>query len=150
MFGQKPSLLAIESAIVERLRARLPSEVGVYTGADLSSINEGNQPSPAVHVLYQGYAVTEDRPDGRAARIMQTWTCVVAVRNARAQVTADAARADAGEIAHAVCAALMGWRPIPELASAHLKASVAPGAAAGFFYLPLSFVFENVVHGDPE
>ena len=144
------NFLILESVITERLRQRLPAGVGVYTRADFAGINEGNQPSPAVHVIYQGYRITETRPDGRAARIAQTWTAVVAVRNARAQVTLDAAREDAGEIASAVCAALMGWHAAGSAAPATLINSVAPGAAAGFFYLPLSFEFETVLHGDAQ
>lgn len=144
------NFLSLETAIVERLRDRLPDFVGVYTRAELADINEGNQPSPAVHVIYQGYSVTETRPDGRAARLRQTWTAVVAVRNARAQVTLEAARADAGAIATAVLSALMGWAPDAQTLPAQLTNSVAPGAAAGFFYLPLAFEFEFVVHGDPQ
>lgn len=142
-----PHFLALEAAIVERLRNRLPADVHVLTRAELAAVAEGNQPVPAVHVIYNGYRVAERRPDGTAARITQTWLVTVAVRNVRTQLTGEAAREDAGELASAVLAALMGWKPTTEgnSAPAQLVEAPAPAYAAGFYYLPLAFELETVV-----
>jgi phage gp37-like protein len=143
------SLLALESALVERLKARLPAGVHVLSAADLAGVAEGSQPTPAVHVVYQGYRVSESRPDGRAARIEQTWLVVVAVRNVRDARSGGAARADAGDLAESVIAAIMGWQP--EGTSSPLKLTTAPraGYAAGHIYMPLGFACETTVKGLP-
>lgn len=143
------SFLALESALIERLKARLPAGTHVLTGADLAGVAEGSQPTPAVHVIYQGYRVAEARPDGRAARIEQTWLAVVAVRNVRDARSGEAARNDASLLADGVIDALMGWQPPGT--SSPLKITQAPRAGyfAGHLYLPLAFTTENTVKGNP-
>lgn len=143
------SFLAIESALVERLKARLPTGVHVLTRADLASVAEGSQPTPAVHVVYQGYRVQENRPDGRAARVQQTWLVVIVVRNVRDAASGQAARGDAGDLAESVMSALMGWRP--EIVNKAIKLANAPasGYRAGLLYLPLAFELEVDVRGVP-
>lgn len=143
------SFLALESALVERLKAKLPAGVHVLTGADLDGVSEGSQPTPAVHVVYQGYRVIETRPDGRAARVEQVWLAVVAVRNVRDARTGAAARADAGALGDGVISALMGWQPVGT--SSPLKLAQAPraGYSAGHFYLPMAFTTETTVKGTP-
>jgi len=103
-----------------------------------------------MHVVYQGYRVVETRPDGRAARIQQTWLVVVAVRNVRDARTGLAARADAGGLADAVIGALMGWQP--DGASRPLTLAQAPraGYRAGHVYLPLAFEHETTVKGSTQ
>ncbi len=142
------SFLALESALVERLKARLPAGAHVLTRADLASVTEGSQPTPAVHVVYQGYRVAESRPDGRAARLQQTWLVIVAVRNVRDAAAGSAARGDAGSLADAVIAALMGWKPAGVNKPLKLVNAPASGYRAGHLYLPLAFELETDVRGD--
>lgn len=147
------NLTALEAEIVSRLRARLPQtgpgRVHVLTAADLANITEGSQPSPAVHVVLQGFSVAETRPDGRAARLLQTWLAVVAVRNLRDAKTGSAARADAGALAATVASSLMGWQP--DAAAAPLQLTTPPGAgyAAGYLYLPIAVAAPVVLQQTP-
>lgn len=143
------SLTALEPAIVERLRERLPQtgpdRVHVLTASDLANITEGSQPSPAVHVVLQSWSVAESRGDGRAARLLQTWLAVVAVRNLRDGKSGSQARADAGALASIVATSLMGWQP--DGAAAPLQLVTPPGAgyAAGYMYLPLAVAAQVVL-----
>ena len=147
------SLTALEGDIVARLRARLPQtgadRVHVLTAAELANITEGSQPSPAVHVVLQSWSVAETRPDGRAARLQQTWLAVVAVRNLRDAKTGSAARADAGALAATVASSLMGWQP--DSAAAPLQLATPPGAgyAAGYMYLPVAVSAPVVLQQTP-
>ncbi|MEW6446327.1 MAG: DUF1834 domain-containing protein [Pseudomonadota bacterium] len=138
-------MLQLESHIIARLRERLPGHVHVLSAADLAGVAEGSQPTPAVHVVYQGYRVIESRPDGRAARLQQTWLVVVAVRNVRDASAGSAARSDAGLLADGVIAALMGWKL--DAVNKPLKLTNAPAAGfrAGFLYVPLAFEAETDV-----
>ena len=147
------SLTALEPAIVERLRARLPQvgadRVQVLTAADLANIAEGSQPSPAVHVVLQSWSVGESRGDGKAVRLVQTWLAVVAVRNLRDGKTGAAARADAGALAATVASSLMGWQP--DGAAGPLQLVTPPGAgyAAGYMYLPIAVAAPVVLQQTP-
>lgn len=141
------SFLALEPALVARLTERLPATVRVLTAADLASVAEGSQPTPAVHVVLRGYTVAESRPDGRAARLRIPLLMVVAVRNAQAVRTGSGARESADPIIDAVMGALMGFKP--SMVSAPLALTDAPtgGFSAGFSYTPISFSTEMVVQG---
>lgn len=136
------SLTAIELELVARLRARLPqtgaARVAVLTAAELANLTESSQPAPAVHVVYQGHSVAETRPDGRAARLAQTWLVVVAVRNLATGKTGAGARADAGQLAGTVAAALIGWQPASAMRPLQLATPPAAGYNAGYMYLPLA------------
>ncbi len=143
------SLTAIEPQLVERLQSRLPQtgagKVHVLTAADLANLSESTQPSPAVHIIYQGYAVAETRPDNKAARLTQTWLAVVAVRNLASGKTGAAARADAGQLAATVAAALTGWMPPGAMRPLQLATPPAAGYSAGYMYLPLAFTTDVLV-----
>jgi hypothetical protein len=134
--------------IVARLKEALADvrpQVHVLTGAELALIKEEAQPTPAVHVVWNGFRVLEARADGAAARLDHTWLAVVAVRNVRTLKTGQDARAQAGELAARAGAALMGWRP-PNVAGP-LRLASGPGAGysqTGFLYLPLAFLVESV------
>ncbi|WCM88522.1 phage tail terminator protein [Acidovorax sp. NCPPB 3576] len=142
------NFLEPEPHIVDRLKEALRGlqpAVHVLTATDLSGIKEENQPTPAVHVVWNGFRVLEARADGAAARLDHTWLIVAAVRNVRTLKTGEAVRAQAGELAARAGAALMGYRP-PNVAGP-MRLAPAPGSgisAAGFMYLPLAFLVETV------
>lgn len=135
----------LENEIVARLKETVPANVRVMTSAELASVTEGNQPTPAVHVIYRNYRVVETRPDGKAARIEQQWMLVVAVKNLRQMISGDAARSDAMELADIVAPSMMGWKAAA--ATKPFKITNAPAAAqgTGHYYLPLVFVTETSV-----
>ena len=62
----------IEQALVERLKAEMPN-VHVLTATELSEVDEARQPTPAVHVIYNGYRTLPNaRTDGKADQVSQT------------------------------------------------------------------------------
>lgn len=142
------NFLEPEAHIVARLKdalAGVKPAVHVLTAADLAKVKEENQPTPAVHVVWNGFRVLQAREDGAAARLDHTWLVVAAVRNVRTLQSGQDARAAAGELAARAGAALMGYRP-PNVAGP-MRLAPAPGSgisAAGFMYLPLAFLVETV------
>lgn len=138
----------IEQALVERLKTQLKEtmpDVHVLTASELSDVEERNQPTPAVHVIYNGYRTGDTRPDGKAAQVSQTWLTVIAVRNLRKRGTGEAAREDAVELCEKVAGCLMGFRP--QSAAGPLTLTNAPrsGASNGFSYVPLAFAVATVL-----
>ena len=142
------NFLEPEPHIVDRLKealAGLKPAVHVLTARDLSQVKEENQPTPAIHVVWNGFRVLQAREDGAAARLDHTWLVVAAVRNVRTLQSGQDARAAAGELAARAGAALMGYRP-PNVAGP-MRLAPAPGSGispAGFMYLPLAFLVETV------
>lgn len=141
--------MSLESALIERLQTRLPAGVHVLSAADLAGVAEGSQPTPAVHVVYQGDRPLEVSSSGRTARVEQTWLVVAAVRNVRDARAGTGARQDGMALLDQARRALMGWQP--EGASTPLKLAAAPrpGFHAGFQYMPTAFAIETILHGDP-
>ena len=142
------NFLEPEPHIVARLKealAGLKPAVHVLTARDLSQVKEENQPTPAIHVVWNGFKVLEARADGAAARLDHTWLVVAAVRNVRTLKSGEDARTAAGELIARAGAALMGYRP-PNVAGP-MRLGPAPGSGnspAGFMYLPLAFLVESV------
>ena len=142
------NFLEPEPHIVARLKealAGLKPAVHVLTARDLSQVKEENQPTPAIHVVWNGFKVLEARADGAAARLDHTWLVVAAVRNVRTLKSGEDARTAAGDRAARAGAALMGYRP-PNVAGP-MRLAPAPGSGispAGFMYLPLAFLVESV------
>lgn len=142
------NFLEPEAHIVAQLKEALAGvkpAVHVLTAADLAKVKEENQPTPAVHVVWNGFRVLQAREDGAAARLDHTWLVVAAVRNVRTLQSGQDARVAAGELAARAGAALMGYRP-PNVAGP-MRLAPAPGSgisAAGFMYLPLAFLVETV------
>jgi hypothetical protein len=139
------NLLALEPLLMARLEAQLADltpKVHVLAAADLASVTEATQVTPAVHLLYQGYRITEARSDGRAVRLEQTWLTVVATRNVRDLRSGAAGRANAGVIARRVASALMGFKPVGVAKPLVLANAPNAGNSAGYQYLPLAFLAE--------
>ncbi|CQR43720.1 conserved hypothetical protein [Thiomonas sp. CB3] len=143
------SLTAIEPQLVARLQSRLPQtgagKVHVLTAAELANLSESTQPSPAVHIVLSGMTVAESRPDGKAARLTQTWLAVIAVRNLASGKTGAAARADAGQLAGTVAAALTGWQPLSARKPLQLVTPPGAGYSAGYMYLPIAVATDVLV-----
>jgi len=142
------SLFLLEAPLLQRLKAELAPlkpAVHVLSAADLAGVMEEKQLVPAVHLIYQGYRVLQNRADKKLARIEQTWLAAVAVSNARGLKAGTEARADAGSLGAKVLLAFAGWQPPG--AATPLQLSNAPAArfSAGFQYLPQAFTVELVV-----
>lgn len=142
------SLLILEPELLARLKeqlATLPTKVHVLTAADLADVAEERQLTPAVHLIYQGYRVLQNRSDKRLARIEQTWLAVVAVRNVRTVKTGADARADAGVLASAVLMGLLGWQAPSAAAAMELANAPAARFSGGHQYLPQAFTTELIL-----
>jgi len=141
------NFLAPEPHIVARLKgalADLQPAVHVLTAAQLAGVKEAAQLTPAVHVVWNGFRVTDTRSDGAIAKLDHTWLVVAAVRNVAGTRNGAAARRDAGELAARAGAALMGFRP-PNVAGPMRLAPAPPaGYSGGYLYLPLAFLVESV------
>lgn len=129
--------LHLESQIIDRLGERLSPDIHRLTAADLAGVAEGSQPTPAVHVVFDGYRIQDHKIPAIAA-VTQQWLTVIAVRNRRGGSTGDGARASAGPIIGDVLSSLHGWRP-DGASVLKLAAAPRPGYVAGFAYFPLSW-----------
>lgn len=140
------NFMALEPLLLARLTeqlADLSPHVHVLAAVDLSGVTEDTQPTPAVHLVYQGYRVVESGSStGLMARVEQSWLATVATRNVRQLKSGQAARADAGAIARRVARALMGFKPAGSSKPLRLADAPQAGFTAGFMYLPLAFVAE--------
>lgn len=139
MSAQARDFLELEAPLIARLRAVLPPDVHVLGVRDLATVAEGSQPTPAVHVLYQGY-----RPQKQAASMYEElelrWLTVVAVHNAGDPVSGTGARLDAGPLMGAVIDALAPWvPPLDGYQSMHLTDAPMTGYRAGYGYFPLGW-----------
>lgn len=136
--------LQLQAVLVTRLQERLGSlqpRIHVLTSPDLDGVMEEQQLTPAVHLIYQGYRVLEQRRDG-AVQLEQTWLAVVVCRNVSQLASGQAARNQAGKLAAQVLAALMGYQP-PECSNTLALSSAPPaGYSGGHQYLPLAFTAE--------
>jgi len=143
------SLLALEPVLRARLGERLPHNVKILAAHDLDAVSAGGQPTPAVYVIYSGGSVAESRSDGRAARISQDWLILVAVRHVSQVDAGAAARAEAGDLADLVLAALMGWQPAGTSQPLRLSGLPNPGFISGYQWVPLIFNTEITRRTEP-
>lgn len=149
------NFLALEPAIVARLRATLPPEVHVLTAADLDAVAGAEQPTPAVHVLFWDYGVALGKIPALAV-VTQSWLTIVVDRNVADIEQGSHARQSAGPLAVQVLASLHR-QTLKDADDQPLHAGwltpadppVKSGYKDGKFYLPLAwdvpinFVFEN-------
>jgi len=144
------TFLALEDALVNRLKGELPDAVHVLTAADLAGVTEGTQPTPAVHVIFGASPIKRVNPDGRSAMVEQTWYTVITVRNVRGVRSGSDARLEASALVDKVLAALMGWKATVTDQPLMLTTPPAPGYSAGFLYLPLAWKAEVVLSNPPK
>jgi hypothetical protein len=136
----------IEQAIADKLNdAPELTDVTIMTAADLASVTEDRQPTPAVHVIYQNYSVLETRPDGKAASIQQSWLVVCTAKDVRNIRSGEASRLAAGELAERVLPELMGWQAPKAAGPLVLSTPPQPAYAKGITYLPLAFTVKTVI-----
>ncbi|MBM96498.1 MAG: hypothetical protein CMI09_11725 [Oceanospirillaceae bacterium] len=137
-------LASVEQELVARLEAWLPKDVGVLTGDDLAGLTEDRVPTPSVHVIYRGLKVTENRPDGKAARINENWLIVAVVSAARRGNRSDA-NESANELFDQIAPALMGWKPPSANGPLKLATPPPPAKTNHCLYLPSAFDVETTL-----
>jgi hypothetical protein len=143
-------VLELEPLLIDRLRSVLPPEVHVLTAAELASVAEDKQRTPAVHVVYDGFDVIQEGSGGLAVEIEQRWLTVISVRNMGAYRSGALVREDAGPILTAVFERLTGWPPGGEME--RLRPARPPNAAysQGFGYFPLLWRYRIFLNGRPQ
>ena len=126
---------AVEPELLTRLRAACPLAKAVLSAADLEGVDEKNQATPAVHVIYDGLAIAENGED------IQRWLIVVVAKNLKQPnlQRGDTTRinSDAGLLAAQVRKALR--RFVPLAGWCHPMARETPPKPVyqnGFYYLP--------------
>ena len=138
------NFLGAEPLIIARLKAVLPDDVHVLSAAELAKIAGEQQPTPAVHVVYDGYR-TEDTKVPAVARVVQSWITVVVARNVADIEQGFHARQAAGPLASQVVEALYRHTLKNDKGEAfgngplRLAAAPNPGFDDGHFYLPLAW-----------
>lgn len=129
-------LLSIEPLLVARIESALDVPgLKVLTPADLAGVTTLAQHAPAVHVVYDGFSVREDKG---LVEITERWLTVVAVRNVKSARSGEDARQDAGPIMDALFFALLGWQPAG-VRPLEAVTPPRPGFNAGFGYFPLAW-----------
>lgn len=115
------NLLDLESPLIDRLRARVPAELGgdeVFVGslANLVGRTEVAPLCPAIFVSPGSSAAAQPGDDAAQAEDAitfdaESWTVLVMVKFLRDQQEFEASFAQAGQLMGAVYSALHGWRP---------------------------------------
>ena len=130
----------LDPAIVDRLREVLPPGTPVLTAEDLDGMEEAGQPAPAVHVIYDGYAVREQQRT--VALTNQRWLVVAVVKHSGSGARAAAeTKQRAAPLVLGVIDALLGWRPDVRPGTPGLKLATPPRPArrAPYYYFPTLF-----------
>lgn len=141
--------LALEALLIDHLKSAVPEFRDVLGMADLASMQESSQVTPAAHVIYQGDTLPSGNSAGQgsAQMVVQTWLVVVAVRSARDTRGGSGAREEAGSLITRVIQSLAGWPPGAGFLPMQRVNTIKPGFNAGFAYFPLAFETRFVTQG---
>lgn len=140
--------LALEPLLIARLKAEVPGFRDVLCAADLASIQESSQSTPAAHVVLDSDGFPDTESGKKMTRIEQVWVVMVTVRNVRDTLGGADTRKDAGPLIKAVHKALSGWHPSPEdKPLVRVKPPYKSGFNAGFGYFPMAFRFTFYAEG---
>lgn len=135
------NFLALEQDIKAHLKNALKDvqpRLHVLCHADLKSIQQIRQFVPAVHVVYDGYSVTDSRA-GYGATLEHRWNIVAAARNVANQRSGAAARIDAAQIVVAVGDAMLQFNPPRGFDKFKMITPSRPSYADGVAFIPLAF-----------
>jgi len=139
----------VEAALIAHIGDTVGSLKKVLGAADLAGVQERQQVTPAVHVIYQGDDVPTGQHDrgyfGSPQVVHQRWLVAVAVRNVRGIREGTAMREEAGPILAQVITALEAWQPPAPWRPMKRAPSPPPWYSNGFGYFPLLFTTEVVL-----
>ena len=139
--------MALEPRLMELIKEAVEGispKVHVMNAADLASVQESVQHTPAIHLIYGGYRVAEGELN--RWRLVHTWLVVAAARNVAVIRSGQAARRSAGSLLALVTARLAS--AAVEGASTPLQLVTPPSARYqnGFQYIPSAFEVETIFH----
>ncbi len=129
------NVLSAEDLLLDRLGAKLPPEVHVLTSAELEGAANGNHPTPAAFVVFDGYTPAEATPNSSAQKQTQRWVVISAVRNVALARSGRAARQEAGRMVSQVIGALQGHRLSHEHSVLQMATAPRPIYRNGLAYL---------------
>lgn len=130
--------LALEPLLIARISATVSGLQAVQGVADLASLADKQQITPAVYVIYLGDIV--GTMAGNAQPTDQVWAVVPTVYYADPSDTGEGARRLAGPLITRTLAALSNWRPRQDMKPLRRMASSTPAAYDnGYGYFPLLF-----------
>lgn len=141
-------LADLEADLVARLQQVLPVGVRVLTAEDLKDLTEEQLPTPSVHLIYQGYQVKENRPDGRSSRVTERWLAVIAVSANRRGRSGSDARDGAQQLFDQLVPALIGWQPASAVAPILLATPPAPAWSSHCLYLPTAYQIDTTINAN--
>lgn len=144
------NFLAAQVGIVDRIKAISQPEDGsgwarlVGSRKELAAVAEEMQVTPAVYVVYDGFAVLPST-DEYSLALSHRWLVVLAIGNAASQREAEVLDQEAGPLIGALIQSLHGYTP-PQCTSP-LVSSTPPRpyySPAKFAYYPLLFTNGSV------
>ena len=141
------SFTAVQSDIVAILQAAMPSPVKVLVSEDLAAVEERSQYTPAVHVVYGGYTVSQNSGTGEQAQVTYSFDIVGVSRSGVDRGLPATATATAGDLCLTAIRNLMG-KNLPSAMRAtpvRLASSARPVVSAGFVYVPASVEVEAII-----
>lgn len=149
------NFLFVEPLILDFLKKSLDdltTKLNFLTAPELSTTTEKNQPVPAVHLIYEGYAVSTDtarQPVGKSVVLInQTWSVTVCVRNVRDIKSGSDARQMGGNLAARVMKSLMGWQPDGCTKPLKLVNAARAIYSEGYMYIPIGFEVEFILRSE--
>lgn len=136
---------AVETAIIAALRA-VPGLIHVAPMAEVAASAVSAQSTPAAYVGFAGFKVLEVAPDGRGAKIDETWAILIVTRSARQGDGGKEARHHTLSIARDALLTVAGLIPIEN--GDPLRPISPPGNPvweSGFYWLPLAFTHTTLL-----
>lgn len=137
--------LFLEEVFIQRIRDKVTGLLFVGGIPDVQVLEDQQQYSPAVYVIYLGDAIgtgaaSRGGPGSRVQKVEQHWAFVLALTAADATGTGEQARRQAGPLLGQLIEAITGWQPTPDTAALQRAARQAPVSYSdGYFYYPLVF-----------
>ena len=137
-----------ETAILARLRERLPAGVTVEPLREIERVPQLRQRAPAAWVIYDGYRVGENVGTGQVQQVVSEWFVVIATKSARGAGDVEAARDEASALCEQVLEALLGHHLGR---GRYLRLADAPGPEydAGYCHVPMAFTCAATFRGKP-
>lgn len=136
----------IETAIVDRLKSKLPQGVQVVTLADLATVPEYRSKAPAVFVVYDGFApgATPGPTVPGQQAIELRFVVVVTTKNAAGNGAGTKARDESGALQETVITSLIGFH-VGGGKYLRLSASPGPEYDPGYSYTPIAFTCQRTM-----
>ena len=131
--------LAAEKLIMQKLSASI-TEVKILSTAELASVSERSQVTPAIHVIYAGDKIDDEGGQMRSyVFIRQRWLTVLAIRNIRNITDGSTINSTAGELLLQIHNILSGFKLSDDHSFLRREPGPTPQYSNNFAYFPLMF-----------